>query len=106
MGYAATQLHFCAVRMLQVKQRVTLVVRAHRVTELVNSGLVIKSSRGGMQPSKSTAIASFCVALTSRDVDSVLNNYLNNLSALFSVCSTPHMSGRPTSAQASISFIV
>lgn len=30
--------------------------------------------------------------------------HLNNLSALSKVCSTPHKSGRPTSAQASISF--
>ena len=45
------------------------------------------------------------VGLASDGGDSVLTSYLNNLSALFSVCSTPHMSGRPTSAQASISFI-
>jgi hypothetical protein len=32
--------------------------------------------------------------------------YLNNLSALSTVCNTPHINGRPTNAQASISFTV
>ena len=54
---------------------------------------------------RSSSHVASTVGLASRGVDSVLNSYLNNLSALFSVCSTPHMSGRPTSAQASISFI-
>jgi hypothetical protein len=47
--------------------------------------------------------------LTGGGVDGALNVavalvHLNNLSALSSVCSTPHNRGRPTSAQASISF--
>ena len=54
---------------------------------------------------RSSSHVASTVGLASGGVDSVLTSYLNNLSALFSVCSTPHMSGRPTSAQDSISFI-